>query len=40
VALWVGNGLLSGTLVPGVQISPYFLQVLCLAGINIILAVS
>ncbi len=40
MALWVGNGLLSGTLVPGVQISPYFLQVLCLAGINIILAVS
>jgi branched-chain amino acid transport system permease protein len=26
--------------VPGVRISPYFLQVLCLAGINIILAVS
>jgi branched-chain amino acid transport system permease protein len=40
VALWAGNGLLSGTLVPGVRISPYFLQVLCLAGINIILAVS
>jgi branched-chain amino acid transport system permease protein len=38
--LWVVNGLLSGTLVPGVSISPYFLQVLCLAGINIILAVS
>ena len=40
MALWAANGLLSGTLVPGVQISPYFLQVLCLAGINIILAVS
>ena len=40
VLLWVLNGLLSGTLVPGVSISPYFLQVLCLAGINIILAVS
>ena len=39
-ALWLGNGLLSGTLVSGVQISPYFLQVMCLAGINIILAVS
>jgi branched-chain amino acid transport system permease protein len=39
-ALWLANGLLSGTLVSGVSISPYFLQVLCLAGINIILAVS
>jgi branched-chain amino acid transport system permease protein len=34
------NGLLTGTLVPGVSISPYYLQVLCLAGINITLAVS
>ena len=40
VLLWVVNGLFAGTLVPGVSISPYFLQVLCLAGINIILAVS
>jgi branched-chain amino acid transport system permease protein len=34
------NGLLSGRLIPGVSVSPYFLQVLCLAGINITLAVS
>jgi branched-chain amino acid transport system permease protein len=34
------NGLLTGTLVPGVSLSPYYLQVLCLAGINITLAVS
>jgi branched-chain amino acid transport system permease protein len=39
-ALWLANGLLSGSLVPSAKISPYFLQVLCLAGINIILAVS
>ena len=32
--------LLAGTLVPGVRISAYFLQVMRLAGINIILAVS
>jgi branched-chain amino acid transport system permease protein len=38
--LWIANGLLTGTLVSGVSISPYFVQVLCLAGINIILAVS
>jgi branched-chain amino acid transport system permease protein len=38
--LFLANGLLTGTLVPGVSISPYFVQVLCLAGINIILAVS
>lgn len=38
--LFVVNGLFSGSLVPGVSISPYFLQVICLAGINIILAVS
>ncbi|MGH9368913.1 MAG: branched-chain amino acid ABC transporter permease [Thermoanaerobaculia bacterium] len=40
VALWLANGLFTGSLVPGYRISPYFLQVLCLAGINIILAVS
>jgi len=38
--LFVVNGLFSGSLVPGVSISPYFLQVICLAGINIVLAVS
>src|SRR5262249_52879155 len=38
--LFVANGLFTGTLVAGVSISPYFLQVICLAGINIILAVS
>jgi branched-chain amino acid transport system permease protein len=38
--LLVVNGLLTGTLVPGVSLSPYYLQVLCLAGINITLAVS
>jgi branched-chain amino acid transport system permease protein len=40
VALFVLNGLLAGSLIPGVSISPYFLQVLSLAGINIVLAVS
>jgi len=40
IALWVVNGLASGSLVPGFRISPYILQVVCLAGINIILAVS
>jgi branched-chain amino acid transport system permease protein len=40
VGLFVLNGLLSGSLVDGVEISPYFLQVICLAGINIVLAVS
>ncbi len=40
VALFVASGLLGGSLIPGVSISPYFLQVICLAGINIILAVS
>ena len=40
VALVLLNGLLAGGLIPGVSISPYFLQVLCLAGINITLAVS
>ncbi len=39
-ALLVANGLFSGGLIPGVSISPYFLQVICLAGINIVLAVS
>jgi len=39
-ALFVLNGLLGGTLVPGVSISPYHLQIMSLAGINIILAVS
>ncbi len=34
------NSLLTGALVPGFSISPYVLQILCLAGINIILAVS
>jgi branched-chain amino acid transport system permease protein len=38
--LYVADGLFSGSLISGVSISPYFLQVLCLAGINIILAVS
>jgi branched-chain amino acid transport system permease protein len=39
-ALFVTNGLLTGSLIPGVSISPYFVQVLCLAGINVTLAVS
>jgi branched-chain amino acid transport system permease protein len=39
-ALFVTNGLLSGSLISGVSISPYFVQVLCLAGINVTLAVS
>lgn len=34
------NGLFTGSLIPGVSISPYYLQILSLAGINIILAVS
>ncbi len=38
--LFVLNGLFTGTLVPSVSISPYILQIMCLAGINIILAVS
>jgi branched-chain amino acid transport system permease protein len=38
--LFVANGLLSGSLIQGVSISPYFVQILCLAGINVILAVS
>ncbi len=39
-ALFVLNGVLSGTLIEGLSISPYYLQILSLAGINIILAVS
>ncbi len=38
--LFVLNGLLTGSLVSGISISPYILQVMCLAGINVILAVS
>jgi branched-chain amino acid transport system permease protein len=38
--LFVVNGLLAGSLVSGVSISPYYLQVISLAGINIVLAVS
>ena len=38
--LFLASEMLSGRLVPGVAISPYFLQILCLAGINIVLAVS
>ena len=38
--LFLGNSLLTGVLVPGFSVSPYFLQVVSLAGINIILAVS
>ncbi|MGH9365738.1 MAG: branched-chain amino acid ABC transporter permease [Thermoanaerobaculia bacterium] len=39
-ALFLANGLLSGSLISGVSISPYTLRILCLAGINVILAVS
>jgi len=39
-AIFVANGLLTGSLIPGVSVSPYFVQVLCLAGINVTLAVS
>jgi branched-chain amino acid transport system permease protein len=39
-AIWAADALLSGRLIPGVMISPYVLQVITLAGINIILAVS
>jgi branched-chain amino acid transport system permease protein len=34
------NALFTGGLIPGFSISPYFLQIMSLAGINIILAVS
>jgi branched-chain amino acid transport system permease protein len=40
VALLLLGALFSGSLVPGVALQPYLLQVLCLAGINITLAVS
>jgi branched-chain amino acid transport system permease protein len=40
VVLLLLNGMFAGTLVPGVALPPYILQVLCLAGINITLAVS
>jgi branched-chain amino acid transport system permease protein len=39
-AIFVANGLLTGSLIPGVSVSPYFVQVACLAGINVTLAVS
>ena len=38
--IWTANALLSGRLIEGVMISPYVLQILTLAGINVILAVS
>jgi branched-chain amino acid transport system permease protein len=38
--LWVANGVLAGDLLPSVRISPYVTQIMTLAGINIILAVS
>ncbi len=38
--LLVLNSLFTGSLVSGVAMPPYILQVICLAGINIILAVS
>ncbi|MEO8189241.1 MAG: branched-chain amino acid ABC transporter permease [Acidobacteriota bacterium] len=38
--LLVLNSLFAGSLVSGVAMPPYILQVICLAGINIILAVS
>jgi branched-chain amino acid transport system permease protein len=38
--IWVLNALLAGDLIAGVMISPYVLQILTLAGINVILAVS
>jgi len=38
--LFLLNSLLAGTRVPGLSLSPYVVQILCLAGINIILAVS
>lgn len=40
VVLFLLNGLFTGSLISGVSISPYYLQILSLAGINIILAVS
>jgi branched-chain amino acid transport system permease protein len=46
--IWIGgiglllcvSALLTGELFPGFSISPYALQILCLAGVNIVLAVS
>jgi branched-chain amino acid transport system permease protein len=38
--LWFTDALLSGDIVAGARISPYILQILTLAGINVILAVS
>ena len=38
--IWTLNALLAGRLIEGVMISPYVLQILTLAGINVILAVS
>ncbi len=40
VSIWFVDALLSGRIVAAARISPYVLQVLTLAGINIILAVS
>lgn len=39
-ALLLLNAVFTGRLLPGFSLSPYFLQILCLAGINIVLAVS
>ena len=39
-ALFALNAAFTGTLISGVSLPPYILQVVCLAGINIILAVS
>ena len=38
--LWALNAIFTGSLIEGVSMPPYILQVVCLAGINIILAVS
>ena len=38
--LILANALFGGSLIPGVAMPPYLLQVICLAGINITLAVS
>jgi branched-chain amino acid transport system permease protein len=40
VSIWFVDALLSGRIIAAARISPYILQVLTLAGINIILAVS
>jgi branched-chain amino acid transport system permease protein len=39
-SIWFVDALLSGKIVPAARINPYILQILTLAGINIILAVS